>query len=490
MEELWEELIKQNNVRENLSKLRMQLKELQNYAQTELFVQENEQTFFAFLSNEDAKTRKNAALLLGDLEYQNATPLLFASYEKEETLFVRGAYLQALGKLDATAYLPALETQLMRLTAQPVTEETKKHVDEEIRAIRKILIDYQGIEKHSFSMKEKNHQVLLTTNSLQRRLVCSRFEQAKVHPLGVLVHTDNLGKLFQVRSFRDVLFIKEEDIFVSADPVEAAKGVLVWMQEMCDKYHVSGKKNYYRVECKSKMTLEQRSTWTKRFSAELERLSEGRLVNSASEYEIELRLIENKQGEFFPCLKFYTLEDRRFTYRKHAISSSIHPAMAGLIMELAEPYLKENAQVLDPFCGVGTMLIERAKKVPAKNLYATDIFADAIGFGRENAKLAGVPVNFIHRDFFDFKHEYLFDEIVTNMPVRGKKTKEEVDELYARFFAKASTHMKDKGILFMYTNEIAFVKKQLRMHKEYRLLQESLIQKKNDFWLLIIEVKG
>ena len=50
--------------------------------------------------------------------------------------------------------------------------------------------------------------------------------------------------------------------------------------------------------------------------------------------------------------------------------------------------------------------------------------------------------------------------------------------------------MKDKGILFMYTNEIAFVKKQLRMHKEYRLLQESLIQKKNDFWLLIIEVKG
>ena len=23
-------------------------------------------------------------------------------------------------------------------------------------------------------------------------------------------------------------------------------------------------------------------------------------------------------------------------------------------------------------------------------------------------------------DFFDFKHDYLFDEIVTNMPVRGK----------------------------------------------------------------------
>ena len=30
-----------------------------------------------------------------------------------------------------------------------------------------------------------------------------------------------------------------------------------------------------------------------------------------------------------------------------------------MIVALAEPYLKENAQILDPFCGVGTMLIER-----------------------------------------------------------------------------------------------------------------------------------
>lgn len=44
----------------------------------------------------------------------------------------------------------------------------------------------------------------------------------------------------------------------------------------------------------------------------------------------------------------------------------MHPSLAALIMELAAPYLKENAQIIDPFCGVGTMLIERDIRVPAR----------------------------------------------------------------------------------------------------------------------------
>ena len=76
--------------------------------------------------------------------------------------------------------------------------------------------------------------------------------------------------------------------------------------------------------------------------------------------------------------------------------------------------------------------------------------------------------NYIHRDFMDFKHEYLFNEIITNMPVRGMKTKQEMDEFYGAFFEKAKTHLTRDGVIIMYTNEIGFVKKQLRLHKEYR----------------------
>ena len=43
------------------------------------------------------------------------------------------------------------------------------------------------------------------------------------------------------------------------------------------------------------------------------------------------------------------------------------------MLYLAKPYLKEDAAVLDPFCGVGTMLIERNKVLPARSLYGIDI---------------------------------------------------------------------------------------------------------------------
>ncbi len=60
-----------------------------------------------------------------------------------------------------------------------------------------------------------------------------------------------------------------------------------------------------------------------------------------------------------------------------------------MLVALAEPYLKENAQILDPFCGVGTMLIERDIRVPAREKYGIDIFGEAIRGARENASYAG-----------------------------------------------------------------------------------------------------
>lgn len=158
-----------------------------------------------------------------------------------------------------------------------------------------------------------------------------------------------------------------------------------------------------------------------------------------------------------------------------------------MMMRLAKPYLKENAQILDPCCGVGTMLIERDLCVPAREIYGIDTFGDAIIGARENASLAGEQIHFIHRDFFDFKHKYLFDEIVVNMPVKGKKTKEEMDEFYAKFFQKANTLLINQGRMIMYTNESGFVKKQLRICSDYHLLQEFCIRKKEQFYLYIIE---
>lgn len=59
----------------------------------------------------------------------------------------------------------------------------------------------------------------------------------------------------------------------------------------------------------------------------------------------------------------------------------------------------------------------------------------------------------------DFKHKYLFDEIITNLPVRGKKTKEEQDLFYKRFFDKSEEILAPGGVMILYSNENGFIKK-------------------------------
>lgn len=493
LERILTELKEKVNSRSNLSSLRQQMKEESNKQKLLQSLEEYKPVFQVFLKDEDAKTRKNAALLLGDLKCQDAVEPLCQAYEEEETLFVKASYLQALGNLDVRDKLPMLKAKLEQLLSATVTEENKKHIEEEIRELRKIVIQYEGIKHHTADIKGKKLSVILLTNRTQRETVRRMITcgEAKVHPLGVWVDTDDLPSVIKVRTFRDMLFPLKMEGFLPNDPIEAAKQV--WESDilgLLDYIHKEKGEYYFRIECKSAMELEERSGFTKKLATELETLSKGQLINSTSDYEVELRLIANKEGGYFPALKLGTVKKRRFTYRKNAIAASIHPSTAALIMELAKDYLKEDAQIIDPFCGVGTMLIERTKKVHAREMYGVDIFGDAIKYARENTQLAGLRINYIHRDFRDFKHNYLFEEIITNMPVRGKKTKQEMDHFYGEFFDKAQTILTKDAVVVMYTNELGFVKKQLRLHKEFELVQETCMQPKTEFYLLIMKYKG
>lgn len=493
MEQIIKELEKKENIRANLSALRQQIKDEEKKLQLQNQMDKLGTLFLDFLKCEDAKTRKNAALLLGDLTYEPAVDALYNAYQEEKTLFVKASYLQALAELDVTEKLPDFRDALQQLLETEPEPENKKHIDEEIRALRKIIIQNEGINHHTLDVKGKKVSVILLTNRIHRETIRRTVEDgtATLHPLGVHVETENLRKLMQLRTYRDMVFPLHMNGFLPADAEKAAKGILdAEILEILDSLHKEGGEYYFRIEVKSPMDLEARSVFTRKLAGELENLSKGRLINSTSDYEVEIRLIANKDGLFFPCLKLSTIKNNRFAYRKNAIAASIHPSTAALIMELAKDYLKENAQIMDPFCGVGTMLIERNKKVPAREMYGTDIFGEAIAFARENTELAGVNINYIHRDFMDFKHEYVFDEIVTNMPLRGKKTKQEMDDFYRDFFEKSKEILAKEAVIVMYTNEIGFVKKQLRLQKNYTLLQETCMQPKNEFYLLIMGYKG
>jgi len=492
IKELYNTLVLAENQREVLSKLRGMIKEESSLNELKSLVGAGE-VVISLLAHEDAKTRKNAALLLGDLQLQSALPALKNAYEQETTLFVKSAYLTALSKLDVTELLDFFKERKEVLLAAEAAEDEKKHIGEELHELNAMIVRIEGRKPHTFKGFEKPHTLLLSTNREQREVTLEEVAElsaaiqrrTELHPLGVKVFTKEVMPFVRLRTYRELLFPVLEGKLVSDQPKEAAgqiwnSGILSFLQE-CHKEEAPF---YFRVEVKA---LVPQMEYAKKFSMALEQYSAYALVNDAKNYEVEIRLQAHKEGGYAAFLRLKTIPMKRFSYRKNAVAMSIHPATAAMMMRLAKPYLKENAQILDPCCGVGTMLIERDICVPAREMYGIDIFGEAIAGARENAVLAGEKINFIHRDFLDFKHEYLFDEIITNMPVRGKKTKEELDAFYGAFLKKAADLLTDDGKIIMYTNEAGFLKKQLRLQTNYRLVQEFCIRKKEQFFLYIIE---
>ena len=93
-------------------------------------------------------------------------------------------------------------------------------------------------------------------------------------------------------------------------------------------------------------------------------------------------------------------------------------------------------------------------------------------------------INFIKRDFWDFKHEYLFDEIITEMP---RLDRGEADDFYGRFFEKSGELLKKDGIMIIYSTEKGILKKYIRLHKEFTIVSEVLMDTKDDGNIYIIK---
>lgn len=195
----------------------------------------------------------------------------------------------------------------------------------------------------------------------------------------------------------------------------------------------------------------------------------------------------NKEGRFIPFLKLSTLPDRRFSYRKEVLPTSIHPVNAALLMKLAEGYMKKDAKVLDPFCGTGTMLIERARLHPCDTLYGIDILEEAISKARYNAEKANIPIHYINRNYFDFRHSYRFDEIITNLPGMGKnKDVRSVEVLYDRFLQKSNEVLEKNGMILVYTTMPKVWKEVCEKHPEYTIEKEAVINEREDSRLFVL----
>lgn len=94
--------------------------------------------------------RRNAALVLGAMESDDLVRVLLNAYKKEDTLFVKSAYLKALLDLDYEEELPYLKERLQELDQEPVTEANQKHIREEAGMLQQLISQKEKRKKHTF----------------------------------------------------------------------------------------------------------------------------------------------------------------------------------------------------------------------------------------------------------------------------------------------------------------------------------------------------
>ena len=497
IKEVWEQIRNGEEVRQNLSKIRQEIKDNGERRKLSSFVEGKETVLIKLLQSEDAKTRKNAALLMGDLRNPSFLAHIWKAYQEEEQLFVKSSYLSAMGNFDYREYLDAMKAQLAVLEKETLTEENRKHVIEEMRKLSSLIIHIEGGSTHKFIGWDEAYDIFLITNRNFRELTSNELmalepkAKTKLMGAGVMARVANLNWIREIRTYQELLFVVRgmETCEMESDKI-AHTVVNSPLLTFLAKSHEGKAPYHFRLELKSKKDLGQKSVFLKKLASKIESLSDRKLINTTENYEFELRLIENKLGNCNIMVKLFTLKDTRFTYRKEVIPTSIKPVNAALAVALSKEYMKEDGQVLDPFCGVGTMLIERHKAVRANTSYGIDIQEDAILKARENAATARQVIHFINRDFFQFTHDYLFDEVITNMPFKiGRFTDEEVYDIYKRFFQIIPGFLKKGAVLILYTHNKEHVV-QLADRTSFRILKDYEISKKEGTDVIILRYAG
>ena len=471
------------NIREMLSQARGRVREDAAFAK-ELCSRDKE--FVGYLSNEDAKIRKNTALLMGMLPWEEKqkdtiSNQLYEFYKKEPVLYVRPSYLKALGQMDISlseTMINGLKERRRFIVTHEFTDEEYKHIAEEQRMLLQLTDAGNG---HAFTGIKKKVPLLLTTFKGHEKYLVSDLvrrganpEDIRKTPFGIRVMTENIAPILSGRLYDKIYFIvpiKKDSLFTYEDRKEIIKNSLLY--QMLSDYLPGEGCVFFRVNVLLQNDdADLRHKMVDEFAKTLEQLYPERLANAPGNYEIEVFFAQRKDATFGMYLWFREFKIDRFAYRIKKSSTSMAPVKAACMVEMCYPYLKKDARVLDPFCGSGTLLIERGLKCPFKKAVGVDIFHEAVSEGKTSLEIAGVEAELIQKNYFDFTDAAGFDEIITEFPDLFQKDKEYRKQFLKDFFAKTLSVSNKGAVWFLLTNEKGLMKQMIASTKEMILIEE------------------
>ena len=386
----------------------------------------------------DAKARKIAYALIGLTAPDACADELADALKNERTQFARPSIILALGNTKEP------QKYLKNYVVEP---GDPKHMEAEREALKKAL--GKAAEPGRPQNLHLPSECLLTY--IHRTALV-----AELHGTGIKFSNGPEGTL-RVNGDISRLRCRLDALYPAGDRTDYAA-----VAKTLNEWGCGGLT--YRVEA-GKLPAEQRRDAIRAVSAGLEPHG---YMDNPSAYAFELRIMEGSLYAVFP--------DTRFAYRKQSLAASIHPVTAASIVRICLPYIKEGGDVLDPFCGSGTMLIERAIAKPAGSLVGVDISPYAIRAAVANRRASGVRFSLIHGDALGFGGR-TFDEVISNMPF-GHRVSDHAGnvKLYGSLMGRLCTLLKPGGHAFLFTQEKKLLRESAGKQPCLSILAEEMFE--------------
>lgn len=159
------------------------------------------------------------------------------------------------------------------------------------------------------------------------------------------------------------------------------------------------------------------------------------------------------------------------SYKQVHVPQSIKPTLAYGMVWLSQPH--PNDIFLDPMCGAGTILLERAFAQRYRYLIGGDISKDALNATQRNFGRQHQPRQFFHWDAQSppLKPNSV-DKIVCNLPAVGKNEKSsQLANLYRKCLHQYETVLKPNGKMVLLTLQSTLLDKILKQQKSLKTMQ-------------------
>lgn len=357
------------------------------------------------LEDEDWKVRRNSAIALGKAGDEQSVTSVLKALQEEKDPRVRTSLILSFGRLAAVRDIPLLAhieftTDQERVAAQKVADRFSA-----IMGAAPIVDTYAplspnvSVEVWSRGGVADIVAVEAVDNDLDAIMLTSDRVRVRNPP--------NLNAVLSIRSaLFPVMLLDLSNGDTNPFAVGKAFDESIVVEEMLRL--TKGTPVPYRLTVKPgglPSNLKRRD-WISQFEAGCKRL-----VNRATGYswEVLVRTVNNRflLGARPAC------DDGRFAYRKLDVPASIHPTLAAAAVRLAPTQASDL--IVDPFCGSGTLLAERALLAPYSRLIGIDRDQKALLAARTN--LASVQRLSLELSDFATLIKYApVDTIITNPP--------------------------------------------------------------------------